>query len=107
MRKKLKQTKSKILVLAVLSLMVLSSLFTVSGSYAYWSSNVSNASTNAITTVTIGEWNQVFEWDSSTTYEPGDIVERNGTLYEATSSFWSNLTTPGSGWFWQFGWNVL
>lgn len=107
MRKNFKKTKSKTLVLAILSFMVLSSLFTVSGSYAYWSSNVSNANASAVATVTIGEWTQVFEWDSSTTYEPGDIVERNGTLYEATSSFWSNITTPGRGWFWQFGWDAL
>jgi len=102
MRMKLKLGKRKILIFVLASLMVLSSLFMVSGSYAYWSSDVSGANTTAIASINIGEWNQVFEWSSDNTYSQGDIVERNGVLYEARQD--NPFFTPGgflSWWSWS------
>ncbi|MFP4078751.1 MAG: carbohydrate-binding protein [Candidatus Izemoplasmataceae bacterium] len=75
--------KHKLFVLSLLTLMVFSSLFAMSGSYAFWRGDVIGSSDTAIASVMTGEWDQVFEWDPNATYLDGDVVENNGVLYEA------------------------
>ena len=97
--------KHYILTLAIVSLMVLSSLFVVSDSYAYWRGDVIGSSDTATATVTTGEWNQAFEWDPDATYQAGDLVTNNGVTYEAKRD--NPTREPGVGGGWRSDWTAL
>ncbi|MFW6298248.1 MAG: carbohydrate-binding protein [Bacillota bacterium] len=75
--------KQQLSVFFVLTLMVSSSLFVMSGSHAFWRGEVIGSNTTASAMMETGEWDQVFQWDPGASYSEGDTVENNGQLYEA------------------------
>jgi len=94
--------KKHLLATSIATLMVLSSLFVVNESYAYWRGDVLDATTTANATVATGEWDQVFEWDPNATYSAGDVIEYNGVLYEAKRE--NPTREPGVDNGWQRDW---
>lgn len=60
--------------------------------YGYWNS----MSVNESETITIGVWDFIPTWDSSTTYVKGDIVKYNGITYIAKRTS-TNVQPPNNG----------
>ena len=97
--------KKIILIIAILTLMVFSSLSLTKNTYAYWIGAVNGASDIATGTVILGEWNQIFQWDPDATYEAGDIVTNNGITYEAKRN--NPTREPGVDNGWNRDWDEL
>ncbi|MCF7930395.1 MAG: hypothetical protein K9L02_02670 [Acholeplasmataceae bacterium] len=91
--------KKKILTYALVMLMIFAAIFTVPDSYAYWS-NTSYTDTDT-GTATIGNW--ILTWDSTITYNIGDIVAYNGSFWISTKANNANkapsLSKPNSNWW--------
>lgn len=97
--------KRTLLIVSIATLMVLSSLFLVNETYAYWRNDVLGASDAATATVATGEWDQIFQWDPNATYLTGDVVENNGVFYEAKRD--NPTREPGVDRGWNRGWTQL
>ena len=95
----------KALQASVLLLVVFSSLFMSSNTYAYWASNVTGDNDLAPASVTTGTWTQAFQYDPNTSYNIGDIVTNNGVTYEAKKS--GLLREPGVDGGWSRDWTQL
>ncbi len=97
--------KRKFLRIAIAVLMVFSLLLTTSQTLAYWAQpTVVTTTANSTGEVSIGDWDQVFPYDSNfNDYVAGDMVTYNGQTYEARGDY-ANSFTPGVGWFWWLGW---
>lgn len=54
-------------------------------SFAYWAKDITimNTPQSIIGDVTIGYWDQLFEWQSDIIYVKGDVVTYNGDRFEA------------------------
>jgi hypothetical protein len=77
-------------------------------SFAYWASNViAPNAVDSTSTIDIGEWEQAFPYDGNNNYEVGDLVTFNGSTYEVTNSFWSNIFPPGTGFLSRLGWRLV
>lgn len=97
--------KRKLLTFSIATLMIMSSLFVVSSSYAYWQGDVIGSSDTATATVATGEWNQPFQWDPNRTYDIGDkVIGDDGTEYIATKQ--DPNREPGVDKGWQGRWDV-
>lgn len=91
--------KRKILVkILILILFVFSFTSTVTIGYSYFD----NISSSVQETITIGNWEQDIEWNSSTSYSRGDIITFNGSTYQARYNVPAGLSPSGFlGWlFW-------
>jgi len=93
---------TKILRIAILSLVVFSSMSVATESYAYWSVVTGN-STIATSTVTTGTWTQGFTYDANKVYSLGDVVTHNGNSYTAKKD--GLLKEPGVG-SWKSDWSL-
>jgi hypothetical protein len=93
--------KKNILQLAILIFMVFSLSFVMPKSFAVWSDVQLIKSTP--TSVSLGEWEQVFPWDPNETYEEGDLVIVDGIVYEAKRN--NPSREPGVDVGWQRDWS--
>ncbi len=89
-----------ILKLSLIIVMVFTLSLTVDQSYAYWST-VDSANTDVTGTVTLGTW--VAPWDPNVTYNTGDLVYYNGTVWVSLKTSNSgkepSLSKPNSNWW--------
>lgn len=95
----------KYLRIAILSLVVFSSLSVVSDSYAYWASNITGDATVDNATLTMGTWAAILQWDPAATYVIGDQVINNNTIYEAKKN--NPSREPGVDGGWNSEWIVI
>ena len=90
--------KRTILYIAMITFMV----FAVSGitetTYAYWASTVSGANNTDNSSVTIGTWTTLEQWDPAGTYLTGDQVINNGIIYQAKKDNPTKEPGVDSGW---------
>ena len=92
---------TKILRIAILSLVVFSSMSVATESYAYWESSITGDSKVITATVTTGTWTQGFTYDANKVYSLGDVVTHNGNSYTAKKD--GLLKEPGVG-SWKSDW---
>lgn len=95
--------KKHILALSIVVFMFISGLFLTTPTFAYWS--IRQLSVNETVDVNIGEWIFSIEWDPDATYNTGDIVSRNGVLYQAKRN--NPTREPGEQAGWQSDWDAL
>ena len=93
----------KILIYPIMCLMVLSTFYHTSQTYAYWSTI--NLSDTISETVEIGEWTVILQWDPNKTYVIGDRVINNGITYEAKKN--NPTREPGVSSGWNSEWTQL
>jgi chitodextrinase len=94
--------KHRILKIAIMTLMVLSTSLVTSDTLAYWSNGLQTSSNNAIASIAVGDWNQVLQWDSNATYNEGDQVINDGVIYTAKRN--NPSREPGVDKGWQRDW---
>ena len=97
--------KRRLLSFFLISFMVLSSLFVIGESYAFWVGGVADANDVVVGNVATGVWNQAFEWDPNATYSTGDRVINNGVTYEARRD--NPTREPGVGGGWRSEWTQI
>lgn len=93
----------KILIYSLMCLMVFSTFYHTSQTYAYWSDI--NLSDTISENVEIGEWTVIFQWDPNKTYVTGDLVINNGITYQAKKN--NPTREPGVTGGWKSDWNEL
>jgi hypothetical protein len=92
------RVKTTLLRLAILSLVVVTAIFATSNTYAYWTSGITGDTASDASTVTIGTWNFIPQWDPNATYYLGDRVVNNGDIYEAKRDFPDREPGVSGGW---------
>ena len=99
--------KRKLLQKAILLFMVLSVPLTTSQTFAYWSDFevAEPLPYTTTTTFTVGEWEQVLQWDPNATYLTGDQVTNNGITYQAKKD--NPTREPGVGGGWNSEWTQI
>ncbi|MCF7926197.1 MAG: hypothetical protein K9L74_01285 [Candidatus Izimaplasma sp.] len=90
--------KKKLLLVSTLLLTLFGATFVTDNSYAYWASSISSTQQTTTGTVTVSSWNFIPIWDSTTTYYSGDVVEYNGSYYEAKKTNTNEEPEIAKGW---------
>ncbi len=90
--------KKSLLYFALTFLMVFSLSSVTDNTYAYWASGISGNNTSTSEIITIGDWASYPTWDANTTYLVGEIVEYNGSYYEAKKDNVGYEPTVTPGW---------
>lgn len=100
-------TLRNLLKISILTLVVFSALSQVNDSYAYWASNITQASPDTVSnnTVTVGTWTAILPWDPATTYVIGDRVISAGSIYEAKKD--NPTKEPGVDGGWNSQWLLI
>ena len=97
--------KRTLLYLSLAIFMVFSLSLVIPNSFAYWTGiTLDDTSDATSTTVTTGDWDQAFPWDSNTTYLKGDLVTNNGVTYKAKRN--NPTSEPGVG-KWNKDWSLF
>lgn len=93
----------KSLRISIIALLLFGVSFSVSDSFAYWSTGVTGSNDVATAQVTTSSWNQIYAWSSTATYTIGDLVYHNGSTWISTKSGTNtkepSLSRPGNLWW--------
>ena len=89
--------KRTFLYLSLAIFMVFSLSLVTPESFAYWANVIDAPDTALTSTVTLGTWDQAFQWDANATYSKGDLVTNNGVTYKAKRD--NPTSEPGVGKF--------